>query len=745
MKRHLMLVLVLLLAFGNLWVSSVAAEDEVTTTTTVDPKTGATTVTTVNHKTGETSSTTNSGPSTSSGNTTGSSDGYDKIDHVISGHGTTTQNGQVISNSGIDVNSKTGKTNADYVNDTLNAAAKLPNIVSGNSWSRTKSWKIGADGKPEEVRESYHEGKLDTSQSHTPAPPPTDCPSTPTTEPPSPPTAPPTQAPVTPPTAAPTTAAAPPTGVPTPPTAPSTPPTAAVPGNPVPPTTAAIPPQKKGTEIAPTKLPVGIPPATVILSIHDPISPTDQSFNSSIDPATIARPIPEDTRARFGLEIAQDMDPSKITVTVTDPEDPKEQGYARNIFHVFRTPSDDKYSVSVFYPDAVTKTPKKLLLVKVPVYRMNFKNRTIDTTSGRTSDSDVPAAANNGAPISNIGNSSSGGYGSTSPENDAKNDFSDLYNDPSVPSNEQGNTNADAHIAGAITSGKAATDGSTDGTAAGAGAGSSSSGNSSTDDPSAIHAAGSTAINSSSDQAGTQVAAAPHEAGKSTAGMTAAQRLAAKAKTAKAAGAGSQGSTAGSSQGSSGNNSSTCSTCGSSDGSSAGSSGGSSITGSSAGSDATAGSDGGTSANVAVSDGSSNTIPDAPPENSNGGLKTAAAQGGVTTAQKETAVKSHIVCLSMRSAAAEAGQSFDFVSDQYPTAQALKVNTPVDFSIDIGQNVKREAVTVVLFDGKSKTQITGNSFQAAFPAPTAEAYVWIYGDAEGKSFSYKVSIPVQGL
>ncbi len=128
---------------------------------------------------------------------------------------------------------------------------------------------------------------------------------------------------------------------------------------------------------------------------------------------------------------------------------------------------------------------------------------------------------------------------------------------------------------------------------------------------------------------------------------------------------------------------------------------------------------------------------------------TTAAQFGTTQDGNTTEDRAYLLSLSVRNPVTKEAQSFDFVQDSYPTATAITKNTQLSFSLDLSKDVKRDSVNIVVFDGKDKKQMTlstgGEAFDHLFTQPTAEAYIWIYGNSSKAPFSYKLSIPVADL
>jgi hypothetical protein len=121
------------------------------------------------------------------------------------------------------------------------------------------------------------------------------------------------------------------------------------------------------------------------------------------------------------------------------------------------------------------------------------------------------------------------------------------------------------------------------------------------------------------------------------------------------------------------------------------------------------------------------------------------SQDGTTTPDRP-----YLLSLSVKNPVTKAAQSFDFISDPFPTAATVNKNTKLSFALDVSREVDRNSVTIVIFDGNAKKELPlaslgGDVFEHLFAQPTAEAYIWIYGNSRKAPFSYKLSIPVADL
>jgi len=330
----------------------------------------------------------------------------DKIDKVIKESGYTTENGVVTANDG-------GDKSKGFVDSALADASNM--IQTANGWAYashwTKKWKVNPDGSITEVKETKHEGWLNASGN--PSGPPTGTPGTPAPADPSVPSTPST--PSTP-SSTPLTNSGSTSTVNDPPAAPAGP----------------------GMDPAPIQIATSTPPSAVILTIRDQISNNDQTFNNTIDAATRAVGIPEDTRAKFTLDIGSNFDTDKLKIEVVDHEGLKEYPFSQSFHHLFRTPSQDKYSVKVLYPDPVTHAMTPVLYVQVPVYGLNFRRSTMENSSrgqiGAVAPSGPTAPTGPVAPVNQPpADSSMQTNGIDSAQQQANNDLNDLYTNPTNP------------------------------------------------------------------------------------------------------------------------------------------------------------------------------------------------------------------------------------------------------------------------------------------------------------------------
>lgn len=708
----------------------------------------------------------NSGFDGSTGGSSASKPGTDKIEKVVNTSGGSKNDGKITSTTG------TGGQQG-FVNDFLDKTGeKIKNAGGGSGWVWTweKKWKVGPDGKPMEVKEDWQKGNIGVKTEPVPSP----APAAPTTPGSSGPSTPTTTAgkPATP--AGGTSAAKPaavtpgssptkpstPTGKTTPTTtAKATPGTPgagkpATPGAPSAPTTPATP-ATPGVDPAPPLL----PPAEVRLVIQNPITFEEEPFSNNVYPTVknppmravrsrLQKAVPEDTRVRIGLELSEDINPQDVVLTITDSEGqqpPVSPDSYQNYRHMFRIPDDNRYFARVLYkhPQSTDPTPQEVIKVIIPVYKMGFDSRTIDANQGRAGSASERQAGATGATASTY----SRGTGSTNASDYADSsqaDLSDLYSDPKNPPQIAGVGDG----AGYLGSGQGTTQGA---------AGQTDAGQAGPDGQTFTGQAGQNAQYGASGQGSEYADGARGSRGKDAWSSQAAgsqggsqgDRMAAATSGRSGYGSSGGGSNSGSGGASSafsgrgghaGNVGSSGDSAGSSDGSSSASSDSYGNSGAAGGA-----SDADGSAGAGSGEGSAQYAAQTDAQGTPGGVQGAQVQSG-SVSDDQANNSAYLIGLSMRNEADQKIQSFNFTNDPYPTAQQVKKTSQVSFSVNATANVRRETVNIVVFDGQDKREIPlnsgGEAFVQVFAKPTAEAYVWIYGDTTTDKFSYKLSIPI---
>ncbi|HNW35130.1 MAG TPA: hypothetical protein PKM25_09385 [Candidatus Ozemobacteraceae bacterium] len=656
--------------------------------------------------------------------------GHDKIETVIQTTGGTREDGAQVSTAGT-------SSQQSYVNGFLNDAATKIKEAGGGSgwaWSWEKKWKIGPDGKPHEVKETWVDGSIGLQSR--PAVTGSPAPSTPV------------PAAATPQTPAPTGTSANAKNPATPPSSPAQPvPTAAktaaaatpqpaASGQPSQPSQTAAIPAPKGVDVAPVK----IAPPPILLTIFDPVSQQESSFAAAVNPskpgrvplvASISRPIYEDTRVKMALDLGPGINRSELSVTIRDNEGDHafERGaFPENYRHIFRVPNQHDYTAAVVYEHPISKERQEIIHVQIPVLKMSFANRTVEDSTRRTDDpesstsgSGSTAASGRGATPSGRGTTGWGAStGSTRQElsnsgDRATIDMSDLYTDPTNPPS----------VAGGESSTAARTPSSPAGTA-----------------PSAAIAgtppgAQKNPAADSASQVGNDSSAA---AGAVSAGAPSGIREDADRTTSASPGgsaSGDSGDTPGAQPDQSGSESAA------GQGTAAG--GSDSPAGTAA---ATAGGSGADTASLQAQ--GAVAVGDAPAQATPANESGTAPQGGVTTAAVQQAAKPYLCSISIQNRATDGAQSFDFLEDPAPTAQSISPQTPLAFTFDCAKNVQQDSVKIEIFDGREKittslSKIQNNLVEHIFTNQTADAYIWVYGRTDQAPFSCKVMIPVTGL
>jgi len=624
-------------------------------------------------------------PAISQGGTTG----HDKIETVISTTGGTREDGTQVSTSGT-------SSQQSYVNRFLNDAATKIKEAGGGSgwaWSWEKKWKIGPDGKPHEVKETWADGNIGIQ----PRPAETGSP-----------------APSTPSPAAPAvvTPQAPATGKnPDSAAAKSTTMSAPQPSQPSQPSRMVAPPAPKGVDVAPVK----IAPPPILLTIFDPVSQQENSFAAAVNPsrpgrvplvASISRPIYEDTRVKIALDLGPGINRNELNVIIRDNEGDHafDRGaFPENYRHIFRVPNQKDYTASVIYEHPISKERQEIIHIQIPVLKMSFANRTVEDSVRRANDPDQPPSGTGSTSRSSREPATSGhgmiGWGAStgSVRNEASDgggratvDMSDLYTDPANPPT----------VAGGESSAVAGTQATANGSA----------------------------------QAAATAVSFPGIRNRShiDSGILAENDAAAaeRASPGRADSGGTSGGQSGSEPGSA---------------TGPGMAGGSDLpTGDAA---AAAADSGGDNTHLQAQSAAATSDTQAA---ANLATETAATQNGVATAAVQQAAKPYLCSISIQNRSTDGAQSFDFLEDPAPTAQPISPHTPLAFTFDCAKDVQMDSVTLEIFDGRDKittslSKMQNNLVEHIFPNQTADAYIRVSGQTAQAPFSYKIMIPVTGL
>ncbi|HNX74532.1 MAG TPA: hypothetical protein PLM07_07010 [Candidatus Rifleibacterium sp.] len=509
---------------------------------------------------------------------------------------------------------------------------------------------------------------------------------------------------------------------------------------------------KTGVDPAPAKL----PPPSVRMVIQHPTEFSEEVFAGNTTSESTANyrldkfKIPEDTRIKISVEVGDDVRPEDVSMVVTDDQGdsaPVSAARLKNYRHMFRVPSDDQYSASVFVTD--TKTPgnqqKKILQVMIPVSKVDFESRTIDNQRG----SKAGSATNNmssgdtSSSASSQNNVDHSGFGQPQQV-----DLSDLYSDPanaaSTGQTGQNGAAADSKNPDAANANR---------TGASAGSGSDnqsinegSSGSSSTSSSAADGNPGS--IDTATDNS--EQPAQADQPGQSLAGDTPEASNESVSGENDASSSETSGSSSSSSEETAGSDANLSST-----------------------SDSNAGSDAADNNNTegsALNDASSELAAPADAQNLENGAQSlhnagAAASGNDPEKLAGNSANSKapgagkdglpaqdeedpfVLALSLKAEAQKVYQSFDFIDGHAQTSADIKAGGEVAFSLNLGAQVQPESVQIKVSDGsqeiKGNLKRMGESFVYVFPSATPNAYIEISGKTAKQSFSYRLGIPVK--
>lgn len=549
-----------------------------------------------------------------------------------------------------------------------------------------------------------------------------------------------------------TTAAAPPETTPatTGPTDTTSTPTDSKPAA-APTTTATKPatpeePAKPLTGVDPA--PVKLPPPSIRMVIQHPTDFSEEVFASNASSETTANyrldkfKIPEDTRIKIAVEVGEDVNPEDVSMVVTDDQGdsaPVSAAKLKNYRHMFRVPSEDQYSASVYVNNR--KTPggqqKKILQVAIPVGKVDFESRTIDNQRGSKSGSGT-------GNMSSSDTSSSGGNESVNHSSFGKPqavDLSDLYSDPSKAGATAAGSSSDSSSSAGSTE-SAASSGSEAATAGNDSAGGQA-------DAGTSGAAGSDYSGENGAANSAQGSVASDMTGNSENGETAAQsggdsQAAAGSEEASdstgSAGSGSSGQAADTGSGYTGTDSEDQGQAQGSENLS-----GASENANENGTDESSESE--TSGNSTDNENTANASGDSQAVKNQGQSVAGNKSGTSATEKKNEEEDPFLLAISLRAEAQKVYQSFDFIDGNTQTSSAIKAGGEVVFSLNMGTDVNPESIEIKLSDGaqeiKGNLKRMGESFAYVFKSPTESAYIEVSGKTSKRSFTYKVGIPVK--
>lgn len=522
------------------------------------------------------------------------------------------------------------------------------------------------------------------------------------------------------------------------------------------PASPADKPSSPGLDPAPPNL----PPPAIKLVIQHPTDFSEEVFSSNADSASPSDyklekfKIPEDTRIKIAVEVSKDINPEDVSLVITDDEGeraPVTSARMKNYRHMFRVPSEDKYSASVLINDKSKpgNYTKKLMQVRIPVTKVDFESRTIDNQRGSRS-----GGNSSSADMSSASTSSSGGnYTHSSSHGSQQVDLSDLYSDGSAASTNAGQPTGSSYTSGG----------------SGSSYGYHSSGSSGSSGNEGSYA-------SAGDAYGTSGSDSTSQGQKAYSGSNPGKRS-------------SQGSSAGTgsrlnpgNQSGSGDSSSDGQDIGSENGEFAANTDSENESGSSygdsgdySGSGDSYNTDG---ASTAYGDHNSSEYGDNTyQENSDvSGANSGATQGGFrivsardinvnpsdpagadaagkklpsadTDAIIDESPDPFVMALSLRNEKLKIYQSFDFIDQASQISGAIPAGNEIIFNLTLGKKVDPASINIKLFNGTSEhsgnLQTMGESFACVFPAPTTSSFVQLTGKADGQTFIYRLSIPVK--
>ncbi len=494
--------------------------------------------------------------------------------------------------------------------------------------------------------------------------------------------------------------------------------------------------------------PVKLPPPSIRMVIQHPTDFSEEVFASNASSETTANyrldkfKIPEDTRIKIAVEVGEDVNPEDVSMVVTDDQGdsaPVSAAKLKNYRHMFRVPSEDQYSASVYVNNR--KTPggqqKKILQVAIPVGKVDFESRTIDNQRGSKSGSGT-------GNMSSSDTSSSGGNESVNHSSFGKPqavDLSDLYSDPSKAGATAAGSSSDSSSSAGSTE-SAASSGSE-----AAAAGNDSAGGQA--DAGTSGAAGSDYSGENGAANSTQGSVASDMTGNSENGETAAQsggdsQAAAGSEEASdstgSAGSGSSGQAAGTGSGYTGTDSEDQGQAQGSENLS-----GASENANENGTDESSESE--TSGNSTDNENTANASGDSQAVKNQGQSVAGNKSGTSATEKKNEEEDPFLLAISLRAEAQKVYQSFDFIDGNTQTSSAIKAGGEVVFSLNMGTDVNPESIEIKLSDGaqeiKGNLKRMGESFAYVFKSPTESAYIEVSGKTSKRSFTYKVGIPVK--
>jgi hypothetical protein len=512
-----------------------------------------------------------------------------------------------------------------------------------------------------------------------------------------------------------------------------------------------------GIDPAPTKL----PEPAVRMVIQHPTDFSEEVFSSNADANEPVEykldkfKIPEDTRVKIALEISKEVDPKNISLVITDDEGeraPVDSSKLKNFRHLFRVPSDDKYSAAVILDDKSSpgSGKKQLMKVRIPVVKVDFDSRTIDEQRQRRGSGDSTSGTTTSSSPGTTYSSSDSNYTHSSFGKPQQVDLSDLYSEPGSSSGNNTGSNQYASTAGGSASSGSGSNSQgsygyyTSGNSAGSSSSSSadyssSAGYNSTGSPGASAANSGAGSNSSYDQ---NPAGNGEYSDESTDAYSTGQYSENEDGMSGGAnfGSGSDGS-ASSTDAQSGDNDSYAS------GNSGADSGSYGDSQQGSGNENSDSDDYDNSSENAAGDMRNQATGQNGSEQGLDGSQVAMANlDGTNASQPGQDNDPFVMAISMQAVSKNIYQSFDFLEEPSPVTATIPAGTEVTFSMSFANDVIPESVKIELNDGKGVVngdlKTWGEAFAYVFEKPS-QAYFQISGKTANKNFSYRLQIPVK--
>jgi hypothetical protein len=105
-----------------------------------------------------------------------------------------------------------------------------------------------------------------------------------------------------------------------------------------------------------------------------------------------------------------------------------------------------------------------------------------------------------------------------------------------------------------------------------------------------------------------------------------------------------------------------------------------------------------------------------------------------------------LMAVSIKSEKNRIFQSFDFIEQTNQTSTAIPAGSEITFSLNMSKKVDPESVSIKISDGTQEfsgnIKNMGESFAYVFAKPSSASFIQLSGKAEGKSFIYRLTLPV---